>query len=194
MQVGFIGIGEMGLPMARNLAAAGHEVTIFDRDPARLGLAAGLRLVPVGSVQAAGRDREIVHVVVFTDEQVLDVVAGVEGLFGVVAPGTKIVLHSTIGPATCRRLAAQGAERGVAVLDAGVTGAATLAERGELTLLAERGELTLLVGGDMRLVEECRAELGVGQLGDGQVHGDRGRRRTLCGHVPQGLPPRGRAL
>jgi len=109
----------------------------------------------------------------------------VEGLFGVVAPGTKIVLHSTIGPATCRRLAAQGAERGVAVLDAGMTGAATL---------AERGELTLLVGGDVRLVEECRAELGVGQLGEGQVHGDRGRRRTLCGHVPQGLPARGRAL
>jgi 3-hydroxyisobutyrate dehydrogenase-like beta-hydroxyacid dehydrogenase len=149
MRVGLIGLGEMGLPMARNLAAAGHDVAVFDRDPARLGLATDPSLVPVASVRAAGRDAEIVHVVVFADEQVLDVVAGAEGLLGIVAPGAKIVLHSTIRPRTCRRLAAQGAEHGVAVLDAGMTGAA---------VLAERGELTLLVGGDAQAVEECRPE------------------------------------
>lgn len=149
MRVGFIGLGEMGLPMARNLAAAGHDVAVFDRDPARLGLASGPGLAPVASVRAAGRDAEIIHVVVFTDEQVHDVVAGPEGLLGVVAPGARIVMHSTIRPVTCRGLAARGAELGVAILDAGMTGAAAL---------AERGELTLLVGGDAQAVAGCRPE------------------------------------
>ncbi|AEA26057.1 2-hydroxy-3-oxopropionate reductase [Pseudonocardia benzenivorans] len=137
--VAFIGLGIMGRPMSANLVAAGFDVVGYNRSPAPIEalVAAGGR--GAGSIAEAVKGADVVAVMVPDSPDVEAVLAGPDGVFDNAAEGTLVIDFSTILPDVSRRLAAQGAERGLRVLDAPVSGG----EAG-----AVEGVLSIMVGGD----------------------------------------------
>lgn len=142
MHVGFIGLGNMGAGMARNLVAEGFELTVRDvrPEPMRALAEAGAKTADTAADAAANAD--VVCVAVFSEPQIRDTVLGADGEPGVLAgarPGTVVVLHSTVSPHLVREIAAAAAEHDVRVIDAAMSGGGDTA--------ATAGTLTFLVGG-----------------------------------------------
>jgi len=172
MQLGFIGIGFMGRPMALNLLKAGHEVTIFARHPDKPEvqevIKAGAKLAP--SSRAVAIASEIVITMVPNSMQVEEVVTGPHGILEGSRKGLIIIDMSTIAPATSRKLAELAAQKGVEFLDAPVSGGS----QG-----AVNGTLTIMVGGEQEAFEKARPVLEnmgkkenifhVGAVGSGEV-------------------------
>jgi 3-hydroxyisobutyrate dehydrogenase len=130
MTVAFIGLGNLGGPICRRLVATGHEVVAHDVSADALA-----RSGATGATSSAdaARHAHVVCVMVNTDEQALDVVAGPDGvLAGSPAEGAVVVLHSTVAPSTVERLAAACTSAGHEMLDAGISGGADRAEAGTL--------------------------------------------------------------
>jgi 3-hydroxyisobutyrate dehydrogenase len=153
-RTGVIGLGQMGEGIAVNLAKAGFPLTVFDVRPEPLARMAALGATAAPSCVEVGRHADVVHVVVFDDDQTRAVCLGAGDDGGVVAglePGAVVLLHSTISPRTCREVAAAAAAQGVTVIDAAMTGGSGVA--------AMAGELTLMIGGDAATVERCRPML-----------------------------------
>ena len=150
LPVAMIGLGRMGGPMADCAIRAGHDVRVFDvsSDAMAPRAAAGARACR--SVAEACDGARIVSVVVFDDDQVLDVVAGAGGVLASVAPGAVVVIHTTVTLDTIEELAVAAAERGVQLLDAGISGG----ESG-----AAAGTLVVMVGGDGHALELARPVL-----------------------------------
>ena len=131
----FIGLGVMGYPMAGHLAAA-HEVTVYNRSPARAeawvaehgGTAAP---TPAG----AAADADFVFVCVGDDPDVREVTIGPEGALSSMASGTVLVDHTTASAEVAREVHAAAAERGVGFVDAPVSGGQAGAENGLLTVM-----------------------------------------------------------
>jgi 3-hydroxyisobutyrate dehydrogenase len=164
LRAGFIGLGNLGQPMAHRLVVA-FPTVVFDAraEAARELVGAGGRAA--GSCREVAEHADVIGVCVRDDAQVLAVVTGPDGILAGARPGAILSIHSTVLPGTIRDLARRAAERDVAVVDAPVTGGAAGA-RG--------GTLTLMVGGDAAAVERCRpvfAALGqivpTGALGSG---------------------------
>ena len=135
-RIAWLGLGVMGAPMARHLAEAGHEVTVFNRTRARADAwvaANGGRAAATPAEAADGA--AIVLACVGADADVEAVTTGVDGCFAAMGDGTLFVDHTTIGPATARSLAAAGEERGLHVLDAPVSGGQAGAEAGALAVM-----------------------------------------------------------
>ena len=147
MRVGFIGLGNIGRPMALRLVQAGLDTVVFDLAdaPCRELEAAGARVA--SSCAEAVREADIIGVCVRDDADVREVTTGPGGVIEAAQPGAIVALHSTILPSTVREVASAAAERGVGVVDAPIAGGA---------MGAERGTLTYMVGGDAELVERCR--------------------------------------
>ncbi len=145
--IAFIGLGNMGLPMARNLLAAGHAVRGFDLVAAALEqLAAAGGLIAVSAADAvAGAD--VVITMLPASKHVEQCYLPAGGILDTAAPGTLLVDCSTISPDSARRVAAQAAERGFDMIDAPVSGG---------TAGARDGKLTFMVGGDAAAVERAR--------------------------------------
>jgi 3-hydroxyisobutyrate dehydrogenase len=136
MRVGFIGLGIMGKPMARNLLRAGHTLTIYARHPdtVRDLVAEGATLAE--SSAAVGHASEVVVTMLPNAPEVEEVVLGPGGVLEGAKAGTVIVDMSTIAPAASRKLAEACAAKGVAFLDAPVSGGSVGAERGTLSIMA----------------------------------------------------------
>ena len=147
LRVGFIGLGNQGKPIAANLVAAGFETHVFDVAPAPLAelVAAGAKAA--SGPREVGERSDVVCVCVPEDRHVRAVVHGPEGVLAGAKPGTVVMIHSTILPATAIELGTQASAHGVAVLDACVTG-------GEHR--ARDGTCTYLVGGDADALEKAR--------------------------------------
>lgn len=132
-KIGFIGLGVMGGPMAGHLAAAGHDVTVWNRSRARLD--AWLQ-AHVGSAAAspaaAAAERDFVMLCVGDDPDVLAVYDAMETGLG---EGCIVVDHTTCSPGLARKLNARAAERGVGFVDAPVTGGQVGAEQGQLSIM-----------------------------------------------------------
>jgi 3-hydroxyisobutyrate dehydrogenase len=145
--VGFIGLGNMGRPMASNLVKRGHSLVVHDVDRVKTEplLARGAKVVASPAQVAAATARTIC--IVETTAQVEAVVGGEQGILATATPGHVFVCMSTIDPFVARRLADELGERGIAMLDAPVSGG---------TDRAARGELSIIVGGDERTFEACR--------------------------------------
>ena len=168
MKVGFVGLGVMGLPMARHLMAAGHTLAVWARRPesAAALLAEGATWCATPAELAA--QCEVVISIITASADVEQLAVGPAGLIGGFAPGAVHVDMSTIAPATARRLAARYAERGVGWLDAPVSGG----EQG-----ARDATLAIMAGGEAAVLEQVRplfACLGktvvhIGAAGAGQV-------------------------
>jgi 2-hydroxy-3-oxopropionate reductase len=149
--IAYVGLGTMGSPMAVNLARAGHDVRGVNRTPAKAAA-----LVEAGGRAASLADAVDGAEVVLTNlpdsPDVRDVVLGRGGVLELVAPGTLVIDHSTVLPELARQLAAAGAERGIDVLDAPVSGG----ERGAID-----GTLSIMVGGSTEAVKRARPLLEV---------------------------------
>ncbi|WP_049572997.1 NAD(P)-dependent oxidoreductase [Streptomyces sp. SBT349] len=165
--VAFAGLGVMGLPMARNAAAAGFDVRAYDVDPAAAERAAAAGLRTVGALPEALRAADVVVTMLPDTPQVEEVVRGGEGVLAHCRPGTVLVDMSTVSPGATADLAAELAARGLAMVDAPVSGGV----RG-----ARAGELSIMAGGEAADVERVRAVLSalgrvthVGAAGAGQV-------------------------
>jgi 2-hydroxy-3-oxopropionate reductase len=168
MQVGFIGLGLMGRPMALNALKAGHKVRVWARRAE-----ARARLVAAGARESASAAElaaacEVVVSCVADAPDVAEVALGSGGVAEGAGPGLVFVDMSTIAPASAREIAARLAERGVDMLDAPVSG-------GEVGAIA--GTLTIMVGGSEAAFERALPVLEalgktvtrVGDAGAGQV-------------------------
>lgn len=146
-RIGFIGLGNMGAPMARNLVRAGHELRVFDVFPDRIG-----RLVAEGAAAAeapagVAEEAEAVVTMLPSGREVRSVYGGPGGLIEAARPGTLLIDCSTIDVATAREMAALAAENGLDMIDAPVSGGVGG---------AEAGTLTFMVGGPEAAVERAR--------------------------------------
>ena len=167
-KVGFIGLGLMGLPMARNVLRAGYQLTVYNRTAAK-----AKPLVAEGARQAAtpaevAQSSDAVVTIVTDSSDVQAVVEGEHGLLGGAAPGMTWIDMSTISPDVTRRLGAAAAARGVEALDAPVSGGPPG---------AEAGTLSIMIGGKQDVFDAClplletmgKTIVRVGDLGSGQV-------------------------
>ncbi len=146
--VGVVGLGRMGLPMARHLLRAGFVVVGFDVDPARLTALADVRGTPLASVGEVAARCDAVLLMVTDDAQVREITLGSDGVLHGMGRGRSLIISSTVRPSTCREVAAAAAKRGIGVLDAPVS-------KGQRS--AEAGTLTVFVGGEGALFQRCRA-------------------------------------
>jgi 3-hydroxyisobutyrate dehydrogenase len=136
MRVGFIGLGHMGAPMSANILAAGYDLVVHDvRDESAAALlAAGATWA--ASPRATGEGRDVVITMLPTPRHVADVLLGPDGLLDGLAPGAIWVDMSTSVPEVADRVRALAGPRGVAVLDAPVSGMAAGAQAGTLQIFA----------------------------------------------------------
>ena len=146
-RVGFIGLGNMGLPMALNLIKAGHTVTgtdVAQQQVARLAEAGGTAAANLKDVSSGA---DFVVTMLPAGAQVREVYLGDGGIIAAAAPGTLLIDSSTIDVATARQVSAAAAGRGVAMLDAPVSGGVGG---------AQAATLTFMVGGDAAAFERAR--------------------------------------
>ena len=136
MRVGFVGLGRMGLPMARNLVRAGHEVAAYNRTRSRAEELAGDGARVADTPADAASGAEVVVTMLSDDAAVEAVALGPEGLLGALAPGAVHLGMSTVGVATSRRLAAEHAAAGQGYVAAPVFGRPEAAEGGKLWVVA----------------------------------------------------------
>ncbi|NND76271.1 MAG: NAD(P)-dependent oxidoreductase [Ilumatobacter sp.] len=135
-RIAFLGMGVMGVPMARHLKDAGHDVVVYNRTAAKaLAWVAlhGGRAAPTPAEAADGA--EIVMTCVGNDDDVREVVLGPAGALGVMPAGALLVDHTTASASLARELAAACAERGVGFVDAPISGGQAGAENGQLTVM-----------------------------------------------------------
>lgn len=167
-RVGFIGLGIMGAPMAANLLRAGFDVTVWNRSPSRTAplLEAGANGADSPADVAAAS--EVTLSCVTNSGDVEEVALGPNGVIEGAKPGSAYIDCSTIAPETARKVAAALAKRGVAMLDAPVSG-------GDIG--AQAGTLAIMVGGEEETFERClpvlqamgKTIVHVGPSGAGQV-------------------------
>lgn len=141
-RIGFIGLGNMGGRMTRRLVEAGVDVVGYDALPEA---AAGCGAIPAGSIAEVVEATQVVLMSLPDSNVVEAVVEGQDGVCGVCRAGQVIVDLSTAAANSTRRLAAMLADKGVAYVDAGVSGGAAA---------AEKGALTLMLGGQAAAIEE----------------------------------------
>ena len=131
--VGFIGLGSQGAPMARRIAEAGFPLFLWARRPESLTPYADTKARIAGSVAELGAASDIVCVCVVDDAGVTEIA---ETLLPAMRPGSYFVIHSTINPNTCITISEGFRARGIAVVDAPVSGGGNGAAAGTLTVMA----------------------------------------------------------
>jgi len=134
-RIGFLGLGNMGMPMAQNLLKAGHAVAGFDVVAASLGKLNAAGGTAAASVAQACAGAEVVITMLPAIQQVRDVYLDPQGVIASVAPGTLLIDSSTIDVDTARAVSAAAEARGLAMLDAPVSGGIAGAHAASLTFM-----------------------------------------------------------
>lgn len=145
-KVAFLGLGVMGYPMAGYLAKAGHYVTVYNRTASKAEKWVqehGGQLAQTPAAAAEGA--EVVAACVGNDDDLRAVVLGADGAFSSMGSGSTFIDHTTASANVARELAAAGSDKGIAFLDAPVSGG----QAG-----AENGALTIMVGGDQAVFDD----------------------------------------
>ncbi len=155
MQVGFIGLGIMGQPMARNLLKGGYPLTVCTRTPGKAEKFATEKssLGKVKSVETPAQvaaESDVIVTIVTDSPDVVAVARGKDGIFSAAKPGTTVIDMSTISPQITRELDEEAKSKGFYWLDAPVSGG----EKGAI-----EGTLTIMVGGDGEALERARPVL-----------------------------------
>ena len=147
MNIGFIGLGNMGLPMAINLLKAGHAVVGFDLMSNQLDafVVAGGKAAP--NANAAARDADVVITMLPASKHVEGLYLGENGLLATANPKSILIDCSTISPKVAQAVAGAARAKGFAMVDAPVSGG---------TAGAQAGTLTFMVGGERSVVECVR--------------------------------------
>ncbi len=178
-RIGFIGLGNMGLPMAQNLVAAGHAVTGFDLGAKARDAAAAAGIGIADGLAAAVAGAEVVITMLPAGPQVRSVYAGADGVLEAAAPGTLLVDCSTIDVETARTVAAAAEAAGQAMVDAPVSGGVGG---------AVAGTLTFMVGGSDAAF--ARAEPVLAAMGKTIVHAGgpgTGQAAKICNNMMLGI-------
>ncbi|MCH4893121.1 NAD-binding protein [Sphingomonas sp. SFZ2018-12] len=135
-KIAFIGVGVMGGPMAGHLAAAGHEVTVYNRTRARAEAWVTRHGGAVAATPAhAATDRDAVITCVGNDDDLAAVTLGSDGAFDAMRAGAVFIDHTTVSADIARRLAAEAEARGLDAVDAPVSGGQAGAENGKLSIM-----------------------------------------------------------
>jgi 2-hydroxymethylglutarate dehydrogenase len=144
-RIGFIGVGAMGRPMAKNLLKAGYPLTVYDLNPEPIKEVVACGAKAASSSAQAARDVEVIITMLPACDEVKAAVLGAGGVLEGANEGTLLIDMSSIAPHTSRLVASRAAKVGVKFLDAPVSGGVTA---------AEKGTLTIIVGGDRALLDE----------------------------------------
>ena len=147
MRLGFIGLGNMGSELARHLLAAGHAISTYARGERSRAHASRLGLCLLASPAEVAQASEAVLTMVTAGSDVESVALGADGIVHGVSPGLILVDMSTISPAIARDVARRLGERGIAMLDAPVSGGVAG---------ARTASLTFFVGGEKAIFERTR--------------------------------------
>ena len=135
-KLAFIGLGVMGAPIARHLATAGHEVTVYNRTRGKADAwvaAHGGRAA--ATPEAAASDQDAVIACVGNDDDLAEVTLGQQGAFRAMKPGALFVDHTTVSARIARQLAVEAKDRGLMSVDAPVSGGQSGAEQGTLSIM-----------------------------------------------------------
>jgi 2-hydroxy-3-oxopropionate reductase len=167
-RIGFIGLGIMGKPMARNLMKADYQVVVHNRSQAPVNELAAEGATPAASPKEVASQSEVVITMLPDSPQVQAVMTGENGVLAGAKAGTLVIDMSTISPLVTQQLAQEAQTRGVRMLDAPVSG-------GDVG--AQQGTLSIMVGGSDEDFEQAKPifeVLGktivhVGGIGAGQV-------------------------
>jgi 3-hydroxyisobutyrate dehydrogenase-like beta-hydroxyacid dehydrogenase len=168
-KLAFLGLGVMGYPMAGHLARAGHEVTVYNRSPAKADAWRNeYRGRTARTPAEAARNAEIVLMCVGNDDDVRTVANGAEGALAGMAAGTILVDHTTASAEVAREVHAAAAARGVGFLDAPVSGGQAGAQNGKLTIMVG-GDAATFARAEGVLAHYARAVTLMGESGAGQL-------------------------
>ena len=168
MRIGFIGLGIMGKPMAKNLIAAGHELVVRDNNPATLAELTALGAIEAPTAKAVAEQVELVLTMLPNSPHVTEVVLGADGILEGAHAGLSYIDMSSIAPLVSREVSEALAAEGIPMLDAPVSG-------GEPKAID--GTLSIMVGGPQELFDRYAGVLGVmgasvvrvGEIGAGNI-------------------------
>ncbi|MDO9090997.1 MAG: NAD(P)-dependent oxidoreductase [Burkholderiaceae bacterium] len=168
MKVSFIGTGDMGGPMAHNIAKAGFDLCVCDLRPEALDIARAYGARTTSSLAQAVQDADVIATCVRFQDQVEELFLGKNGIIALGRAGQIAIMHSTVRPALVHEIAAAAKARGMTLVDAPVSG-------GRDRSIA--GTLTVIVGAEdaeFKIVEPLFTAVGkdvvrVGRAGDAQV-------------------------
>ncbi len=177
LRIGFIGLGNIGLPMAQRIAAAGLQPAVFDLAAERVAVAVAGGAVAADSAAAVAAASEVIGICVRDDADVVATLTGPRGVLESARRGSLVAIHSTVQRRTVLELSETSKRHGVTLIDACVAGGA---------VGAAEGSLTVMVGGPAEAVArakpmlDCFAKTIVhsGDLGSGCV-------AKICNNVMQ---------
>ena len=179
MNIGFVGLGHMGAPMARNLLKAGHSLVVYDVVQRNVDALKAAGASAATSPARAAASAELVVTMLPSSPHVKTVYLDEEGVLSGVARSVTLIDSSTIDPHTAREVAARAAQHGNPMADAPVSGG---------TGGAEAGTLTFMVGGSLEVFEQIAPVLR--QMGKNIVHcGDSGTGQVakICNNLLLGI-------
>jgi len=167
-KVGFIALGDIGLPMASSLLASDFDLTVYDLRAEAVAEAVRRGAKGAASVAELARTCSFIDIALDNEHQVATVLRGPDGILAHAAPGTTLLVHSTLPPKAVQEFGAEAEAKGLFLLDAPMSGA---------NIAAATGTLTFIIGGDAATLERCRPLLEtmgatifhLGPLGNGQV-------------------------
>lgn len=168
-KVAFLGLGVMGFPMAGHLAGKGHRVTVYNRTAAKAE--AWVRRHPgdwAATPADAARDCDFVMACVGNDDDLRAVCLGDQGAFAGMKPGAVLVDHTTVSARVTRELAAAATGRGLAFVDAPVSGGQAGAENGQLSVMCG-GDAAAYAAAEPVIAAYARICRRLGDSGAGQL-------------------------
>ncbi|NVK32840.1 MAG: 3-hydroxyisobutyrate dehydrogenase [Rhodobacteraceae bacterium] len=134
-RIGFVGLGNMGGPMASNLVAAGHQVTGFDLSDDALKALEAVGGARAGSIPEVAKDADVIVTMLPAGRHVREIYLGDDGILANVKQGTLLIDSSTIDVETARLVSAAAVEKGMLMVDAPVSGGVGGAAAGTLTFM-----------------------------------------------------------
>ena len=168
MRIALIGLGLMGIPMARNILAKWGDLSIWNRTPERATELISLGAKMCNSASELARESDILITMVTAGEDVSEILFGHDGVVDSLRPGSIVIDMSTIGVEWATQIGSRLIERGIYFIDAPVTGS---------TPKAITGELTIFIGGELTTFEKVKPVLAMmgtnlqymGKTGNGQA-------------------------
>ena len=167
-KIGFVGTGAMGSALLSRLKLANLTALAFDIAPAAMEAARKEGAETTSSAKAVAQASTMIDVVVRTDEDVLQCVLGNDGVLEGAAPGSLVLLHSTIRPATTKKVAEAAADKRVNVIDACMTAVPSAVRQGGLTFLVG-GQKAFFERAKPHLLKMAKDAVHMGPLGCGNV-------------------------
>ena len=166
--IGFIGLGVMGKPMAKNLIKAGYNIKVYDIKEEPVNELAGLGAQTAATPAEIGATCEVIITMLPNSQHVVSVVTGANGVLEQVKPGAILIDMSSISPVVSKELYAKAAEKGVEMLDAPVSG-------GEPKAID--GTMSIMVGGKAEVFESVKdillsmggSAILIGEIGSGNI-------------------------